>query len=69
VYAKRYHLLQGKLSWSKTIGTLCTIKLFVGADNLLNEKYSLGNDINAFGGRYFNPAPLRNYYAGMSFNF
>jgi iron complex outermembrane receptor protein len=39
--------------------------LFVGADNLLNEKYSLGNDINAFGGRYFNAAATRNFYAGI----
>lgn len=69
VYAKRYHLLQGKLSWTKSVGSGYQIRLFVGADNLLNEKYSLGNDINAFGGRYFNPAPLRNYYGGMSFNF
>ena len=69
VYAKRYHLLQGKVSWTKTIGRKHHLKFFVGADNLLNEKYSLGNDINAFGGRYFNPAPLRNYYAGMNINF
>ncbi|WP_293885684.1 TonB-dependent receptor [Sphingobacterium sp. UBA1498] len=69
VYAKRYHLLQGKLSWTKSVGSRYQIRLFGGADNLLNEKYSLGNDINAFGGRYFNPAPLRNYYGGMSFNF
>ncbi|WP_209578776.1 MULTISPECIES: TonB-dependent receptor [unclassified Sphingobacterium] len=69
VYAKRYHLLQGKLSWTKSVGSWYQIRLFGGADNLLNEKYSLGNDINAFGGRYFNPAPLRNYYGGMSFNF
>jgi len=69
VYANRYHLLQGKLSWTKPVGSGYQIRLFVGADNILNEKYSLGNDINAFGGRYFNPAPLRNYYGGMSFNF
>ncbi len=41
------------------------VELFVGADNLLNEKYSLGNDLNAFGGRYYNAAPTRNFYAGL----
>lgn len=41
------------------------LELFVGADNVLNEKYSLGNDINAFGGRYYNAAPLRNFFAGV----
>ncbi len=30
---------------------------------LLNETYSLGNDINGFGGRYYNAAAKRNYYA------
>lgn len=69
VYANRYHLLQAKVSWSRPIARLRKISLFAGADNLLNKKYSLGNDINAFGGRYFNPAPLRNYYGGMNLNF
>ncbi|MDF2517829.1 MAG: TonB-dependent receptor [Sphingobacterium sp.] len=69
VFAKRYHLLQGKISWSKAISHRYKVGIFAGADNLLNQKYSLGNDINAFGGRYFNPAPLRNYYGGMNFNF
>jgi iron complex outermembrane receptor protein len=45
------------------------LKLFIGGDNLLNEKYSLGNDINGFGGRYYNAAPGRNYYAGIVVNF
>jgi iron complex outermembrane receptor protein len=29
----------------------------------------LGNDINAFGGRYYNAAAKRNYYAGVAFRF
>ena len=41
------------------------IDFFVGGDNLLDEIYSLGNDLNAFGGRYFNAAAQRNYYAGI----
>lgn len=41
------------------------ISLFAGADNLLNQRYSLGNDINAIGGRYFNAAAGRNYFAGI----
>jgi len=34
-------------------------------DNLLNEKYSLGNDLNAFGSRFFNAAPTRNLQTGI----
>ncbi|MDZ7647700.1 MAG: hypothetical protein U5K54_11265 [Cytophagales bacterium] len=45
------------------------IEIFAGADNLLDQTYSLGNDLNAFGGRYFNAAPARNYYAGIRLDF
>jgi iron complex outermembrane recepter protein len=45
---------------------LLTFRIFAGIDNVLNARYSLGNDINAFGGRYYNPAPVRNYYAGLN---
>ncbi|MEJ7662516.1 MAG: hypothetical protein WKG07_24595 [Hymenobacter sp.] len=31
--------------------------VFAGVDNAANRRYSLGNDLNAFGGRYFQPAP------------
>ncbi len=67
IFADKYNLLQAKLAWTTTYNKY-SFKLYIGADNLLNEKYSLGNDINAFGGRYFNAAPLRNYYAGLIFS-
>jgi len=35
----------------------------------LNQLYSLGNDINAAGKRYYNPAPKRNFYFGMAIKF
>ena len=65
VAAKPYHLLQAKVGKDFMFKKM-QLKIFAGADNLLNEVYSLGNDINAFGGRYFNPAFARNYYAGAS---
>lgn len=40
-------------------------EIFIGADNLLDQRYSLGNDLNAAGGRYYNAAPVRNYYVGV----
>lgn len=66
VYAGSYHLLQAKVGWQFKAGRKAKLNLFVGGDNLLNKKYSLGNDLNAVGNRYYNPAPLRNYYAGVS---
>ena len=66
VYAGSYHLLQAKASWQIHTGRKFKLNVFAGGDNLLNKKYSLGNDLNAVGNRYYNPAPLRNYYAGLS---
>lgn len=40
-------------------------RLFAGGENLLNQTYSLGNDINAAAGRYYNAAPGRTFYAGF----
>ena len=66
-YANAYQNLQLKMGryihWKQA-----KLNIFCGIDNLLNQNYSLGNDINAFGGRYYNPAPSRNYYAGINFS-
>ncbi|MDO5654724.1 MAG: TonB-dependent receptor [Flavobacteriaceae bacterium] len=35
--------------------------------NLYNSSYSEGYDINAFGGRYYNPSAKRNYHVGINF--
>lgn len=67
-FADKYHLLQAKLSFQEKINNR-KIKVFAGADNLLNTKYSLGNDLNAFGSRFFNPAASRNFYGGISAQF
>jgi iron complex outermembrane receptor protein len=68
IYAGKYHLLQAKASWQHAISRKTRLELYAGADNLLNQKYSLGNDLNAVGTRYFNPAPLRNYFFGVNLN-
>lgn len=68
IYAAKYNLLQAKASWQHAIRRKTRFELYAGADNLLNQKYSLGNDLNAVGTRYFNPAPLRNYFFGVNVN-
>ena len=45
------------------------IRPYVGLNNLLDETYNSNIRINAFGGRYFEPAPTRNFYAGVVVNF
>lgn len=66
VYAKDYRLLQMRIGWKQNWGrSKAGTDLFISGDNLLNQRYSLGNDINAFGRRYYNPAPLMNWTAGI----
>jgi iron complex outermembrane receptor protein len=55
VYAEAYKLVQLKPGFKKQVGK-AMVDVYAGIDNLLNETYSLGNDLNAAGGRYFNPA-------------
>jgi iron complex outermembrane receptor protein len=64
-YAPAYHLIEAKAGWEYLINHKTRLAIYAGADNILNQKYSLGNDLNAVGGRYYNAAAPRNYYAGM----
>jgi iron complex outermembrane receptor protein len=66
--AEAYHILGCRLGWKKTFHNKYKINLYAGADNLLDEVYSLGNDINAAANRFYNAAPRRNYYAGLALN-
>jgi len=45
------------------------IRPYIGINNLFDEAYNSNIRINAFGGRYFEPAPTRNFYAGVVVNF
>jgi iron complex outermembrane recepter protein len=63
--AEPYHLLGLQLGYKKTIKQL-QLHLYTGIDNLLNEIYSLGNDINAAANRFYNAAPARNFYIGFA---
>jgi iron complex outermembrane receptor protein len=64
--AGTYHVLGCRVGWKLPVKTKLKLNFYAGGDNLLNETYSLGNDINAAGARYYNAAPKRNYYAGVA---
>lgn len=68
-YAAHYNLLKAKAGWQFSAGHKIKFGIYAGADNLLNEKYSLGNDLNAVGNRFYNPAPPRNYFVGFNAGF
>jgi iron complex outermembrane receptor protein len=65
-FADAYHLLGAKIGFEKNTGKIYW-KIFSGVENILDQTYSLGNDINGFGGRYYNAAPGRNFFVGASF--
>lgn len=63
-YASSYHLLTARLGYRKQVTERFMMDIFGAGDNLFDVKYSLGNDINAFGSRYYNAAPGRNFSIG-----
>ncbi|MEO7211146.1 MAG: TonB-dependent receptor, partial [Chitinophagaceae bacterium] len=67
VYAKPYQLLQIKVGKPIKISNV-PVNIFVGIDNVLNEAYSRGNNINVVGSNYYNPAPGRNFFVGGKLN-
>ncbi|MBW7838133.1 MAG: TonB-dependent receptor [Chitinophagaceae bacterium] len=65
-YASDYFLVHAKVYQRLRLGKGNIIELFTGADNMFNAIYSLGNDINGAVGRYYNVAPGRSFYGGIS---
>lgn len=65
--ASAYTLLSARIGYRAASSGRWPLDIFAGADNLLDERYSLGNDLNAAAGRYYNAAPGRNFYAGVRF--
>jgi iron complex outermembrane receptor protein len=61
VYADPFKLMQSGVALNHK-----RVRYFFSVDNLLNKSYSLGNDINAAGRRYYNPSSPRSYMAGIS---
>jgi len=63
-FATGYSLLACRMGYKIKLWRL-PMEFFGGGDNLLDVKYSLGNDLNAVGGRYYNAASPRNYFVGF----
>jgi iron complex outermembrane receptor protein len=67
-YAGSYNVLGGRIGFRKFISRWKG-DVFAGIDNAANIKYSLGDDFNAALNRFYNAAPTRNYFAGISLNY
>lgn len=68
VFAEAYLLLGLRAGWKTSMAQNHALEIFAGIDNALDETYSLGNDLNAFGGRFYNAAMPRNFYGGININ-
>lgn len=63
-FSRAYNLVNLRGGYQGYMGET-QFELYVGVDNLFDVSYSLGNDLNAFGRRYFQPAASVNYYFGI----
>jgi iron complex outermembrane recepter protein len=68
VKAGSYTLANMRMGFERALGST-VISPFFGINNLLDEKYNDNLRLNAFGSRYFEPAPEINVYAGVSVHF
>lgn len=64
-----YQLVQSKIGYKATFFSQLDADIYLGIDNLLDERYSLGFDSNAFGGRYYQPAAERNWFLGLKLTY
>ena len=69
VFQDAYNLLGSRLGWRNVLAGHWDLEVYAGVDNLLDETYSLGNDLNAFANRFFQPAPGINWYGGIKLGF
>lgn len=68
VTVDRYVVTNFRISYEVQRGSWL-LRPYAGINNLFDERYNNNIRINAFGGRYFEPAPDRNYYAGITVNY
>lgn len=63
--ASAFNILNSKIAYTIFQKKKWQLTLYAGADNILNQQYGIGHDINAAGGRYFNASPERNFFTGV----
>ena len=63
-----YTVVNLNLGYNKVFKKM-TLEPFLGVNNLLDEAYNDNIRINAFGARYFEPAPGLNVYGGLKIRF
>lgn len=67
VIVDSYTLANLRLGFDADLGDF-TLSPFIGVNNVFEETYTSNVRLNAFGGRYYEPGPDRNGYAGVTLN-
>ena len=65
VFNWAYTVVDLRFGFDATLGGV-EVRPFWGIDNLFNEIYNSSTITNAFGSRYFEPSPDREYYVGLT---
>ncbi|GAA4446308.1 TonB-dependent receptor PqqU [Ravibacter arvi] len=60
-----YHRFTARAVWNKSWGRHLFSEISASAERVHADIYSLGFDLNAFGNRYYNAAPKKNWYGGL----
>ena len=68
-FASQYNLLMGRVGYKKKLSKVVEGEIYFSFDHSFNTPYSLGNDLNAAGNRYFNPSAPANYFGGVKLKF
>lgn len=68
-YATAYNLCFAKLGYKTKLCKKILADLFCSYDKSFNTPFSLGNDLNAVGNRFFNPSSPQNFYGGFKLKF
>ena len=65
VFNWAYTVVDLRFGFDATWGDV-DVRPFVGIDNLFDERYNSSAITNAFGGRYYEPSPDREFYVGLT---
>ncbi|MFN5622248.1 MAG: TonB-dependent receptor [Flavobacteriales bacterium] len=64
-WSSPYHLLNVYADYTFLITNSWQVQLNTGINNALNSAYTSYYALNGFGGKFYNPAPDRNFFAGL----
>lgn len=65
VESSPYHRFNARATWRKNWGRSLFSEASASLERVQAEIYSLGFDLNAFGNRFYNAAPKKNWYGGL----